>query len=99
MHALALLVQSSPFDKQGIQPSYSSVQPSPPLTDQAVNTAFEQLLMSLHHVSALRAMRGKEIDLARVRRRARSGNQNLSGKPLLRRSSYCRASLRGKGGQ
>src|SRR5580693_8171475 len=66
MHALALLVQSSPFDKQGIQPSYLGVQPSTSLTDQAVNTAFEQLLMSLHHVSALRAMRGKEIDLARI---------------------------------
>ena len=66
MHALAWLVQSGPFDKQRIQASYSSVQPSPSLTDRAVNTAFEQLLMSLHHVSALRAMRGREIDLARV---------------------------------
>jgi hypothetical protein len=66
MHALALLVQSPSFDKQGIQPSYSHVNPSAALTDQAINTVFEQLLMSLHHVSALRAMRGKEIDLARV---------------------------------
>jgi hypothetical protein len=66
MRALALLVQSSPFDKQGIQPTYASVQPATSLSDQAINTAFEQLLMSLHHVSALRAMRGKEIDLARV---------------------------------
>ena len=66
MHALAVLVQSSPFDKQSIQRSYSNVQPATSLADQAVNTAFEQLLMSLHHVSALRAMRGTESDLARV---------------------------------
>lgn len=66
MRALSLLVQASPFDKQSTQPSYSSVQPSTVLTDPAVNTAFEQLLMSLHHVSALHAMRGREIDLARV---------------------------------
>jgi hypothetical protein len=65
MHALALLVQSGPFDKRTIQSSYSSVQPAA-LSDQAINTAFEQLLMSLHHVSALHAMRGHEIDLARV---------------------------------
>jgi hypothetical protein len=66
MHALALLVQSGPFDKQSIQPFYASVQPAASLSDQAINTAFEQLLMSLHHVSALRAMRGKEIDMAQV---------------------------------
>jgi hypothetical protein len=66
MHALALLVQSSTFDKQGIQPSYSNVQPATSLSNQAINTAFEQLLMSLDHVFALHEMRGKEIDLARV---------------------------------
>jgi hypothetical protein len=66
MHALALLVQSGPFDKQSIKPSYASVQPATPFSDPAINTAFEQLLMSLHHVSALHSMRGHEIDLARV---------------------------------
>jgi hypothetical protein len=68
MHALSILVQSStvPFDKQGIQSFYTRVQRSSALTGQAINTTFEQLLMSLHHVSALRAMRGKERDLARV---------------------------------
>jgi hypothetical protein len=65
MHALALLVQNPPIDKHTIQPTYSSVQRGA-LTDPAVNTAFEQLLMSVHHLSALRAMRGKELDLARV---------------------------------
>ncbi len=68
MHALSVLVQSSAvnFDKQGIQPLYASVQRSTALTDAAINTAFEQLLMGLHHLSALRTMRGKELDLARV---------------------------------
>jgi hypothetical protein len=65
MHALAIGVQNPPIDKQTAQSMYSSVQRGN-LTDPAVNTALEQLLMSLHHVSALHEMRGKEINLARV---------------------------------
>lgn len=68
MRALSILVQSSstPFDKNGIQPFYASVQRSIALADAAINTVFEQLLMSLHHVSALRTMRAQELNLARV---------------------------------
>jgi hypothetical protein len=65
MHALAIGVQNPPIDKQTAQSRYSSVQRGT-LSDPAINTAFEQLLMSLHHVSALREMRGKELNLARV---------------------------------
>jgi hypothetical protein len=66
MHALAIAVQNPPIDKQMARSAYSSVQRGTNLTDPAVNTALEQLLMSLHHVSALHEMRGKELDLARV---------------------------------
>jgi hypothetical protein len=68
MHALSVLVQSSttPYDKNGIQPFYAGVQRSTALSDRAINTVFEQLLMSLHHVSALRTMRGQELNLARA---------------------------------
>ena len=68
MHALSVLVQSSPipYDKNGIQPFCLSVQRSTALSDPAINTVFEQLLMSLHHVSALRTMRGQELNLARA---------------------------------
>ena len=65
MHGLAIGVQSGPIDKQTVRSTYSCVQRGT-LTDPAVNTALEQLLMSLHHVSALHEMRGKELDLARV---------------------------------
>ena len=65
MHALAIGVQSPALDRPTARSTYSSVQRGT-LSDPAVNTALEQLLMSLHHVSALHEMRGKELDLARV---------------------------------
>ena len=56
----------TPYDKKGIQPFYASVQRSTALSDPAINTVFEQLLMSLHRRTALRTMRGQELNLARA---------------------------------
>jgi hypothetical protein len=65
MHSLAIGVQNPPIDKSMARSAYSSVQRGT-LSDPAINTVFEQLLMSLHHVSALHEMRGKELNLTRV---------------------------------
>ena len=68
MHALALLAKDEGVDRALMQVFYRQVQRSSGLTDAATNTVFEQLLMSLHHLSALHAMAkaGHDQDLARV---------------------------------
>ncbi|MBF6986751.1 hypothetical protein [Cupriavidus sp. IK-TO18] len=68
MHALALVVQDEAIDWPQIQAFYSQVRRFSSLTDAATNTVFEQLLMSLHHLSALHAMAAtnSDRDLARV---------------------------------
>ena len=53
MHALALLAKDEGVDRARMQVFYRQVQRSSGLTDAATNTVFEQLLMSLHHLSAL----------------------------------------------
>lgn len=68
MHALALVVQDESIDWVRMQAFYRQVQRFTRLSDRATNTVFEQLLMSIHHLSALRAMAatGSDRDLARV---------------------------------
>lgn len=68
MHALALVAQDEGIDKSTAQTFYSQVQRFQSISAPALNTVFEQLLMSLHHLSALRAMvvAGSDQDLARV---------------------------------
>lgn len=68
MHALALVVQDEGINWPRMQAFYHHVQRLTSLTDPATNTVFEQLLMSLHHLSALHAMAaaGSDRDLARV---------------------------------
>ena len=67
MHALALIVQYDEIAWTSMQAFYATVQKAT-LTEPAINTVFEQLLMSLHHLAALRAMAKAEsdCDLARV---------------------------------
>jgi hypothetical protein len=68
MRALAILVADMPIDWASMQSFYRNVQRNTMLLEPAVNTVFEQLLMSLHHLSALQAMvrADSDRDLARV---------------------------------
>lgn len=68
MHALALVATDQGVDWPRMQTFYRQVQRFSGLTDAATNTVFEQLLMSLHHLSALHAMAkaDRDRDLARV---------------------------------
>jgi len=69
MHALALVAMDERIDWPRLQRGmYGQVQRFSGITDKATNTVFEQLLMSLHHLSALKAMAtsGRDQDLARV---------------------------------
>jgi hypothetical protein len=68
MRALAILVTDMPFNWASMQTFYCKVQRNTPLSERAANTVFEQLLMSLHHLSALQAMvrADSDRDLARV---------------------------------
>ena len=66
VRALNLLAKAHPIDWPTMLSFYSAVRKAT-LTDQAKNTVFEQLLMSLHHLSSLRAMSGavKRVDIGR----------------------------------
>jgi hypothetical protein len=68
MHALALVVEDEGIDWPKMRAFYPKVQRFNGLTDPAMNTVFEQLLMSLHYLSALSAMAAADSDrdLARV---------------------------------
>ena len=55
MRALALLVEDSQITPDTMQERCAAVEIAT-LSDQAINTAFEQLLMSLHHVASLKAI-------------------------------------------
>lgn len=66
MRALAILVNSEGIDAALMQNLCAAVTRGK-LSDQAVNTTFEQLLMSLHHLASLKAMASlpKRIDPSR----------------------------------
>lgn len=66
MRALAILVKAEGINRDSMTGIYSSVSKAT-LSDPAINTIFEQLLMSLHHLSGVRAMAGRDnsVDLAR----------------------------------
>lgn len=66
MRALSILTANSAINSNTMANLCSSV-PRFAHTDLAINTIFEQLLMSLHHLSSLRAMSNvdKKIDLGR----------------------------------
>jgi hypothetical protein len=68
MHALAMVVKDEGIDKLSMQAKYNNIQRLANLSELAMNTVFEQLLMSLHHLSALHAMvaASSDRDLARV---------------------------------
>lgn len=68
MHALVLLTQNSGIDWRSMIARYAHVQRFTGLTDRAANTIYEQLLMSIHHLSALRAMEQSSHlqDLSRI---------------------------------
>ena len=55
MRALAILLKDEGINAESMKSRCSSVTRGT-LSDQAVNTAFEQLLMSLHHLASLNAM-------------------------------------------
>jgi hypothetical protein len=55
MRALAILVQDQGIDATSMKTHCAAVAKGA-LSDQAVNTTFEQLLMSLHHLASLKAM-------------------------------------------
>jgi hypothetical protein len=67
MRALAIVAKNEKIDWSSMQLSYVNVQRAN-LPEREVNTVFEQLLMSLHHLTALRAVAnaGSPRDLARV---------------------------------
>lgn len=69
MRALAILVDASTITPDSVKAAClaANVTKGANLTDQAKNTIFEQLLMSLHHLSALQAMTAlpAKIDTAR----------------------------------
>jgi uncharacterized protein (UPF0332 family) len=70
MRGLAIVVSDEGINWAYAQRFYRSknVQRNTGLPEPAANTVFEQLLMSLHHLSALRAMAaaGSDLDLVRV---------------------------------
>lgn len=55
MRALALLVEDAGITAATMRARCATVEKGE-LSDQAINTVFEQLLMSLHHLASLRAM-------------------------------------------
>ena len=67
MRALAIVAQHEGIDWSSMQHLYVDVHRAN-LPEPAVNTVFEQLLMSLHHLAALQAMAnaGSACDLARI---------------------------------
>lgn len=66
MRALSILVKDEGVDVSSMMSLCASVTRGS-LSDQAVNTVFEQLLMSLHHLASLKAMASStnRIDLSR----------------------------------
>ena len=66
MRALSILVKDESIDVSSMKSLCASVTRGS-LSDQAVNTVFEQLLMSLHHLASLKAMASStnRIDLSR----------------------------------
>jgi hypothetical protein len=70
MRGLAIVVSGERIAYASMKQFYSgkNVQRNAGLSDRAKNTVFEQLLMSLHHLSALRAMAtaNSDVNLARV---------------------------------
>lgn len=66
MRALAILVKDEGIDATSMQEAFKRVTKGT-LSDQAINTTFEQLLMSLHHLASLNAMNSltTRIDTAR----------------------------------
>jgi hypothetical protein len=70
MRGLAIVVSGERIAYASMKQFYSgkNVQRNAGLSDRAKNTVFEQLLMSLHHRSALRAMvtANSDLDLVRV---------------------------------
>ena len=67
MHSLAILVKETKIERESMRDFYGQVKRWNP-RDDVVNTVFEQLLMGLHYLSALRAMAGVNgnHDLSRV---------------------------------
>jgi hypothetical protein len=71
MHGLSIIVAEDQISYASMRRFYAgtNVQRNVGLTEPAANTAFEQLLMSLHHLSALRAMataNGDDLVLRRI---------------------------------
>jgi len=68
MRALALIAEEKDFAWASMGKFYAHVTVNSGLSEPAVNTVFEQLLMSLHHLSALDAMvvAASDRNLARV---------------------------------
>lgn len=66
MRALALLVEDSEISSAKMQERCATIVKGD-LSDQAINTVFEQLLMALHHLASLQAMgvSPRKIDPAR----------------------------------
>jgi hypothetical protein len=70
MHGLAIIVAEDQISYASMRRFYGgkNIQRNTGLSEPAANTAFEQLLMSLHHLSALRAMAmaNSDVNLARI---------------------------------
>jgi hypothetical protein len=70
MHGLSIVVAEDQTSYGSMRCFYAgkNVQRNVGLSEPAANTAFEQLLMSLHHLSALRAMTtaNSDVNLARI---------------------------------
>jgi uncharacterized protein (UPF0332 family) len=70
MRALAIVADNEGIDFASMQKFYTknNVQINGGLSEPAANTTFEQLLMSLHHLSALQAMvrANSDLDLVRI---------------------------------
>jgi len=66
MRALAILVESEEIGPTSMSVHFLKIQRTVS-SDRAINTVYEQLLMALHHLSAIRAMQShpKKIDAAR----------------------------------
>jgi hypothetical protein len=67
MRALSIIVQETKLDFGSAHQKYASVQHRD-LDDRAINTVCEQLLLSLHNLSSLRAIAsvGNKADVARI---------------------------------
>lgn len=66
MRALAILVDAGGIAPASMKAHFTGTSKAA-LSDQAINTVYEQLLMALHHLASIRAMggNGKRIDTAR----------------------------------